>query len=105
MCMDFDHLPQYPKAFNIGTPKYWTSVGRIAGEIAKTQVLCSNCHRIVTWQRKNLDTAHRCYVRRGPNDGDWRVSCPGCKGHLSSHELWITAIEAALAHIMRYSRQ
>src|ERR1700735_5065840 len=52
VCMDFDHLPGYEKTINIGSPKNWTSVARIRTEIAKCQVLCSNCHRIVTWERK-----------------------------------------------------
>lgn len=53
VCMDFDHLPGFEKKFTIGSPANWTSVGRIKAEIAKTQVVCSNCHRIITWERKN----------------------------------------------------
>lgn len=53
VCMDFDHIPGFDKAFTIGSPANWTSVARIELEIAKTQLLCSNCHRIVTWERKN----------------------------------------------------
>jgi hypothetical protein len=52
VCMDFDHLPEHEKLINIGSPKNWTSVQRIRTEIAKCQVLCSNCHRIVTYERK-----------------------------------------------------
>lgn len=52
VCMDFDHLPGFEKTINIGSPKNWTSVSRIKAEITKCQVLCSNCHRIVTWERK-----------------------------------------------------
>jgi len=53
VCMDFDHLPEQKKLFTIGSPANWTSIARIEAEIAKTQLLCSNCHRIVTWERKN----------------------------------------------------
>lgn len=51
--MDFDHLPQYEKLFNIGSPSNWTSLYRVKQEIAKCEVVCSNCHRIRTWERKN----------------------------------------------------
>jgi hypothetical protein len=50
--MDFDHLPAFEKEFNIGSPSNWSSVSRVRKEIEKTQVVCSNCHRIITWERK-----------------------------------------------------
>lgn len=53
VCMDFDHLPEYEKSFTIGDSSKWTSVARVKSEIAKTQVVCSNCHRIVTWEREH----------------------------------------------------
>lgn len=52
VCMDFDHLPEFEKSFNIGSPSNWTSVARIKAEMSKCQVVCSNCHRILTWERK-----------------------------------------------------
>lgn len=53
VCMDFDHLPGFKKDFTIGSPSNWTSISRIKREIAKTEVVCSNCHRIRTHARKN----------------------------------------------------
>jgi hypothetical protein len=79
--MDFDHLPGFTKDFTIGSPANWTSVARIRAEIAKTQVLCSNCHRIVTWERKNGEKIpqtpltgrlrHAIIVIRGSGEGSW----------------------------------
>ncbi|AJD82175.1 HNH endonuclease [Mycobacterium phage Cosmo] len=51
--MDFDHV-RGVKEFNIGsyrTKSY--SLQRIRDEIAKCDVVCSNCHRIRTHDRKN----------------------------------------------------
>lgn len=53
VCMDFDHLPHHEKSFTIGSPSNWTSIPRIKREIAKCEVVCSNCHRIRTHDRKN----------------------------------------------------
>lgn len=51
ICMDFDHLPQHPKAFNLST--HWKTLqhSEIMQEVAKCEVVCSNCHRIRTATR------------------------------------------------------
>jgi hypothetical protein len=48
--MDFDHRPGEKKSRNVG---YMTSAGRAAveREMAKCDVVCSNCHRLRTQQR------------------------------------------------------
>src|SRR4051794_32066082 len=47
--MDFDHV-RGTKAFNIGNTL--VSFARLETEIAKCEVVCSNCHRIRTHERK-----------------------------------------------------
>lgn len=50
--LDFDHLKD--KEFNISDGIKWGySLERIKAEIAKCEVVCSNCHRIRTWERLN----------------------------------------------------
>lgn len=51
--MDFDHLPQFKKSFEISealAKKY--SKARILEEIKKCELVCSNCHRIRGYTRK-----------------------------------------------------
>jgi hypothetical protein len=47
-CMDFDHRDPSNKKFNIAS---WRahSAFEVVEEIAKCDVVCSNCHRIRTW--------------------------------------------------------
>ena len=54
--MDFDHLPEHKKEFTIGsygwrelTPRVLV---RVKEEIAKCELVCSNCHRIRTQERR-----------------------------------------------------
>lgn len=47
--MDFDHLEN--KEFNLGNGRY-VSVDRLYAEIAKCEIVCSNCHRIRTHNRR-----------------------------------------------------
>jgi hypothetical protein len=49
--MDFDHLPGSEKSFNISAGKK-VSMKRLMAEIAKCEVVCSNCHRIRTHNRR-----------------------------------------------------
>lgn len=49
--MDFDHLPGVKKNFNIGTTSNTTSMTALEAEIAKCDVVCSNCHRHRTFMR------------------------------------------------------
>lgn len=53
--MDFDHLPGFKKEYNIGDlfNNRFFSKTRVHKEIAKCEIVCSNCHRIRTYVRKN----------------------------------------------------
>ena len=54
VCMDFDHLPQYEKSFEIA--QAWArklSLDKIIDEIKKCELVCSNCHRIRGQKREN----------------------------------------------------
>ena len=52
--MDFDHLPENEKSFTIGS--YLNrDLDKLMDEIEKCDVVCSNCHRIRTYSRKNGD--------------------------------------------------
>lgn len=49
--LDFDHLRD--KVENVSTMAYTGCSSRaLLEEIAKCQVLCANCHRITTWERR-----------------------------------------------------
>lgn len=51
--MDFDHLPGQQKLFNISDANRsrQTPRGKLLAEIAKCEVVCSNCHRERTFNR------------------------------------------------------
>lgn len=60
IAMDFDHLPGHKKLFSISTMVMKTvSFERIDAEIAKCEVVCSNCHRIRTFLRNAAAKALR----------------------------------------------
>jgi hypothetical protein len=55
-CMDFDHRPEETKSFSIGskgglktTPE---RIAEVMKEISKCDLVCSNCHRTRTKERK-----------------------------------------------------
>lgn len=50
--MEFDHLPEFTKNFGLS---WWSAHSRkeIRAELDKCEVVCSNCHRIRTWNRKH----------------------------------------------------
>lgn len=49
VCMDFDHLPQFKKSMAISYMlRHRMSWDKILAEIAKCEVVCSNCHRLRT---------------------------------------------------------
>lgn len=55
-CMDFDHLPGHKKRFTISqfvreNGHLENAKALLEAEIAKCQVVCSNCHRIRTSRR------------------------------------------------------
>lgn len=52
VCMDFDHLPEFTKEDNIANlMRRNASKARLAAEIAKCELVCSNCHRLRTRDR------------------------------------------------------
>lgn len=50
--LQFDHLPQFEKKFNIGPAIRSRSKQAVMDEIAKCEVRCSNCHAIKTAERR-----------------------------------------------------
>ena len=52
--MDFDHV-RGEKLFCIAANKGGTRASLLA-EVAKCDVVCANCHRVRTWQRKQQST-------------------------------------------------
>lgn len=54
-CLDWDHLPGKDKLFSLGTEGPRLSIETLSEELGKCQVLCSNCHRTLTKQRKCLE--------------------------------------------------
>lgn len=55
--MDFDHLPQYIKSFSMNGQARGYKEETILKEAAKCEVVCSNCHRIRTHQRREYKYA------------------------------------------------
>jgi len=51
--MDFDHLPEFKKEIKIGSRGFYHSEDVLVKEFEKCELVCSNCHRIRTWKRKN----------------------------------------------------
>ena len=55
VCMDFDHRPGVEKVACVGQLNAWGApIEIILEEIAKCDVVCSNCHRIRTEQRRKM---------------------------------------------------
>lgn len=50
--MDFDHV-RGEKLFNIALKVDGSGLPRLLAEIAKCDVVCSNCHRVRTWKRSH----------------------------------------------------
>jgi hypothetical protein len=58
--MQFDHLPQFEKLFNISHYKTYTnSLSVVQDEVAKCEIVCANCH------------ADRTHYRRNPQDNSY----------------------------------
>lgn len=54
MALDFDHRPGVDKCFNISSSTgLHVAEDRFWAEIAKCDVRCSNCHRVITTARRN----------------------------------------------------
>ena len=53
--LDYDHLPGTKKLFEISVaPERGYSIQKISDEIAKCELRCANCHRIITVERASL---------------------------------------------------
>ena len=53
--MDFDHRPDEKKLFNLASA-WGRNIDKIIAEIAKCDVVCSNCHRLRTEKRRKFIT-------------------------------------------------
>jgi hypothetical protein len=52
ICLVYDHRDPTTKLFNVSQPQNVSSLKRLKEEIAKCDVVCSNCHKIRTWRIK-----------------------------------------------------
>lgn len=60
--MDFDHRPGEEKKFNVSTQvRSGASLSLIMAEIAKCDLVCSNCHRLRTARRNE----YQCVAQPG----------------------------------------
>lgn len=50
--MDFDHRPDEEKSFEVARAYLTRGWSKIEAEIAKCDVVCSNCHRVRTHTRR-----------------------------------------------------
>jgi len=53
-CMDFDHV-RGSKVGNVSKLASWNNLEKVKQEIAKCEVVCANCHRIRTANRRKLN--------------------------------------------------
>jgi hypothetical protein len=51
--MDFDHRPGTTKLGEISKKLYFLGEKKLLAEIAKCDLVCANCHRIRTQERKH----------------------------------------------------
>jgi hypothetical protein len=64
ICMDFDHRPGETKLFDIAAWQKWSAratTAKLLTEIAKCDLVCSNCHRIRTHKRRS----HYALIKAG----------------------------------------
>ena len=54
VCMDFDHRPGEGKRAEVSALIWsgWARLDRVLSEIAKCDLVCSNCHRLRTKKRR-----------------------------------------------------
>lgn len=55
VCMDFDHKEGETKSFNLSRAR-WKRWEEIEEELAKCELVCSNCHRVRTLNRGQFKT-------------------------------------------------
>ena len=53
LVLEFDHLPQFTKSFNISTGMKNFRWEKVLTEIKKCDIVCANCHRLRTQKRSN----------------------------------------------------
>jgi hypothetical protein len=70
--MEFDHLPQFKKEFSIGDSRH-RSYKKIAGEAAKCEIVCHDCHEV---REVSRGRSHR-EGQPCPNRGALPVPWPG----------------------------
>lgn len=51
ICMDFDHRPGEKKIGSVSS-MLWAGLDRVLAEIAKCDLVCANCHRLRTLDRR-----------------------------------------------------
>ena len=55
VCMDFDHLPEFIKEYDISyMVRHRMAWSRIEAEISKCEVVCANCHRLRSKDRLTI---------------------------------------------------
>jgi hypothetical protein len=53
VCMDFDHLPGTDKLNDVAQMTGgWNSLEKVKQEVAKCELVCANCHRLRTQNRR-----------------------------------------------------
>jgi hypothetical protein len=62
--MHFDHRPDAPKLFNVGTGVDRVGWDMLRAEVAKCDVVCANCHAMRTWQRRFPTAGRRSRAAR-----------------------------------------
>ncbi|MFJ1700352.1 hypothetical protein ACIOHC_35775 [Streptomyces sp. NPDC088252] len=60
--LEFDHLPEFVKKFNIMEKVGSYSMKKIWEEIAKCDVVCANCHAVRTNERRARVEVSDCFV-------------------------------------------
>ena len=53
-CMDFDHLPGQEKKLPLAHLLHYKDPAVVENEMAKCELVCANCHRIRTRDRRKL---------------------------------------------------
>jgi hypothetical protein len=61
--LDFDHLPGEVKLFALSAC-WGRTLEEVQAEVAKCEVRCSNCHRVVTWLRHQGEIAGHLTIKR-----------------------------------------
>jgi hypothetical protein len=58
--MQFDHLPEFEKKFEVSAGAFLRRRDVILAEIAKCELVCSNCHAVRTYERRLLTKEIAC---------------------------------------------